>query len=162
MSNVNRPVTPSAAAHAARIRAGEERSAASGERDTRQTYEIYGERAAAQARADEELRHRAHMSELRARGVITADDEPEDDEEFEDQAEEYEEEELAEDDDEEEQPSTAERYAAIERKRQQAERAATLAAHKGAVTTLVPQGHRHAEQLVQPHRFADRWQKPAS
>ncbi|KUN03953.1 hypothetical protein AQI95_21170 [Streptomyces yokosukanensis] len=162
MSNVNRPVAPSAAAHAARIRArDEEWASASGERDTRQTYEIYGERAAAQARADEELREGARKRELRARGVWVPDDasEEEGDREEYDQAEEYEDEEPETD---EEPVSTAERYAARERKRQQAERAATLAAHRGAVRTLGPQGHQQAAKLAQPHRYADRWQKPAS
>ncbi|MGW1503757.1 hypothetical protein ACWCQW_35395 [Streptomyces mirabilis] len=146
----NPPVTASAAAHAARIRAGEEefRAARSDAPAGQSTAERYAARALAGAQADEALREEARRNDLRARGQWVPDDEEELDEEeaeaeFEDEGEE---------DDEEAQPlSTAERYAAMERKRQAAERKATLKAHRGAVQTL-----------VQPHQYANVWQKPAS
>jgi hypothetical protein len=156
--HVNPPVAPSAAAHAERIRAREQR--ADGGQST--TGQSTAERIAAQIlpgyRRDEELRQAARMRELQARGVITADSEPEDVEE------EDVEDEEPEADGEEEQPlTTAERYAAIERARQTADRQATMAAHRGAVqATVQPAGHRYAEQLAQPHRYAHVWQNPAS
>lgn len=160
MANVNPPVTASAAAHAARLRAREEeRAASSKDRDTRQTFERYAERAAAGFRADEELREQARMGELRARGVITADEEPDVEA---DEGEEYEEE-QADDDTEDEPLSTASRYAAVERKRRTAEHRANVAAQAGAVQTMTPlAGNQYPARVAQPHRFADRWRKPAS
>ncbi|MGW3024513.1 hypothetical protein [Streptomyces sp. NPDC001221] len=149
--HVNPPTTRSAALHAERIRAAEEERTASERKDGRQTYEVYAERALEQARADEELREGARMRELQARGVISAaEDLDEEDEEFEPE------------DEEEKPPSTAERYAAVELKRREAEHQANLVAHRGAVQTIGATGHRHAAQLAQPHRQAHLWQKPAS
>ncbi|MEH0551232.1 hypothetical protein [Streptomyces sp. B21-101] len=69
MTNVNPPTTASAVAHAQRIKAGEQtRKRAAGEREGRQTFELYAERARAGAAADEALREEARKSELRARG----------------------------------------------------------------------------------------------
>lgn len=158
---MRQPVTPSAAAHAARIREREEgRAARAVPADGRQTFERYAERAIAGARADEELREQARLNDARARGEWTPGDAEEDDdvEEYE-QADEAEEEDVEYDDEE---LSTAERYAARERKRQQAEHAANVRAQAGAVRTLGPQGHQQAAKLVQPHRYADRWQRLAS
>ncbi|MGQ4402533.1 hypothetical protein ACN6K4_003315 [Streptomyces hayashii] len=67
--NMHQPVTASAAAHAQRIKAGEQtRKRAAGEREGRQTFEVYAERARAGAAADEALREEARKNELRARG----------------------------------------------------------------------------------------------
>lgn len=156
--HANPPVTPSAAAHAERIRAGEEeRTADSGtRRDGRQTFELYAERARAQALADEELREAAALRELQARGIISADEElvDEADDEGELEGEDV-------DEGEGEPLSTAERYAAVELRRREAERKANVAAQTGAVQTIgQPVGHRHA--APQPHRYAHLWQKPAS
>lgn len=137
---MSQPVTPSAAAHAARIKArDEERAKANEQPDTRQTYEIYGERARAGFRADEELRQQARMSELRSRGVWTPGDEEVDDDAA---AEEYEEEVLDDEDDESEEDApmtTAELYARRERERQRAEHTANRAAWKGSTWTLSEQ-----------------------
>ncbi|WP_019072393.1 hypothetical protein [Streptomyces hokutonensis] len=135
MSNVNRPVIASAALHAERIRAAEQQRAEAprATRTGQSTAERYAERALAGHRADEELRTRARMNELRARGVIGADPEPDDEEEYDDtdEVEEYEE--------EGEQPvSTAERYARRERERQEAGRHAALAARRGATQAVRP------------------------
>ncbi|QJS13216.1 hypothetical protein HKX69_30020 [Streptomyces argyrophyllae] len=78
-SNPNPPVGASAALHAQRIREREAQADAGPSRRTggRQTYEIYGERALAQARADEELRRRAEENDRRARAEREAADVPE-------------------------------------------------------------------------------------
>lgn len=156
MSNVNRPVTPSAAAHAERIRAGEEeRQAAAKERDSRQTYEIYGERAAAAARADEELREQARRNDARARGEWVPGEEANgedieeayDDEEYEEDA----------DVDEEEAPvSTAERYARQERAKIKAEHEANLRARASQARAMGrPLAPQYPAMVRQVHRYAD-------
>lgn len=72
-------VTGSAAAHAERIARNEEaRTTARSSTGGKQTFEIYAERAAAGARADEELRIAARRREMIARGVIVDDEDPED------------------------------------------------------------------------------------
>ena len=159
--HVNPPVTPSAAAHAERIRQGQQRSeSASSAAGGRQTAELYGARALAQVRADEALREEARRNEMRARGQwVPGDDETdefeEDEQEPEDSDEEF--------DEEVESLSTAERYALIERARREAEHRANLVAQKGAgQPTPPPQVHRYAAQGAQPHRYAHLWQKPAS
>jgi hypothetical protein len=81
-----KPVTASATMHAERLKARDAKRAKADDAhtDTRQTYEIYAERAAAGARADEALRERAKLNELRARGMSVPGDEAdvdEDDEE---------------------------------------------------------------------------------
>jgi len=136
----SRPVTSSAVAHAERIRAGETERAQHQQAPTGTTAEHYAERALAGHRADEELRMRARMNELRARGVIGADEEPDDEEEYDDteQVEEFEEE--PEDDDEN--VSTAELYARRERARQRAEHKATVAAHRGSTWLITERATR--------------------
>jgi hypothetical protein len=162
MTNHKMPeATASATMHAERIRAREK----SAERDVpaggQSTAELYAARILPGYKRDEELREQARLNEMRARGRwVPGDDVDEDGEEYEQVEEEYEDEEP--EDDGGEQLSTAEKYAAIETERRRAERAATLAAHKSVVRTIEPQGHRYAAQLAQPHRLADRWQKPAS
>jgi hypothetical protein len=139
--NMRQPVTSSAAAHAARIKARDEEraNADASPVDTRQTFERYAERAAAGARADEELRQQARMGELRARGVIAAEPESEG---AEDEYEEYDDE-APEDAEEDDEPvSTAERYARRERERQRAEHQATLTAHRGSTWALGEQAAR--------------------
>jgi hypothetical protein len=135
-------ITGSAAIHAERIKARDaERAAGTKERDGRQTAEIYGERAAAGYRADEELREAARLGELRARGIITPDPEPETAVEEDDEGtDEYEEDEVVEEDDEP--TSTAERYARRERERIKAERVANRRAWAGASWTLGEQAGR--------------------
>ncbi|MFJ2964249.1 hypothetical protein ACIPIC_18360 [Streptomyces collinus] len=148
------PVTGSAAVHAERIRAREERA----EERTPPTGQSTAERIAARIlpgyRRDEELREQARLGELRARGIISAeDDEPDVDE-----VEEYEEEPEAEGDAEEAPLTTAERYAAVEMERREAEHAANLRAQAGAGRPVAqPVGHRYAAQLAQPHRYANRY-----
>ncbi|MPY34102.1 hypothetical protein FNH09_23490 [Streptomyces adustus] len=155
---MRQPVTPSAAAHAERIRArAEERAAASQERDGRQTYERYAERAAAGYRADEALREQARVNELIARGVIAADPEPED---LEEEDVEYEDEEP-EDDEEDVPQTTAEKYAAIERERRAAERAVNVRAQTSMVQAMgQPLAPQRRPVVAQPHRYADTWPKP--
>lgn len=163
MSNPNPPVTASAALHAERIRARDtERAAAAKTPDARQTYEIYGERAAAGARADEEARRQALLNDRRARGEWTPGDEPEADEDQDDEYDDTEEETDVED--EEDTPlSTAEMYAARERERQAAERAANVRAHAGMVRTMDrPLAPQRSPTVAQPHRYAHVWQKPSS
>lgn len=162
MSNVNRPVTASAAAHAERIRAGEEaRQAAAKGRDSRQTYEIYGERAAADARADEELRHAARLRELQARGVLIADAEESEDLEDEDVDEEYEEE--ADVDEDEVPVSTAERYARQERAKIKAEHEANVRARASQFRAMGrPLAPQYPAVAPQAHQLAHLWEKPAS
>lgn len=138
--SVNRPVAPTAAAHAERIRArAEERAATAEEPDGRPTWERYADRALAGARADEALRQEARKNELRARGLWVPGDEPEADEE-----EEFEEpeEEVEEADEEAEPKTTAEVYAARERARQRAEHGAILKAHQGSTWATVQQARR--------------------
>jgi hypothetical protein len=153
MSNVNPPTTSSAAAHAARIRAREESAEDRKPVAGQSTAERYAARILPGYRRDEELREQARLSELRARGVISAvDEEPDEDEEFEvlveDEAEDV----------EEAAPSTAEIYAARERERQQAEHAATLAAHRSAGQTAPPpQGHQYTERVAQQYRRTTPW-----
>lgn len=159
--NPNPPVTQSAATHAERIRAREQRAVGRKPAVGQSTAELYGARALALVQADEELREEARRNDMRARGQWVPGDADEYDDGEDYEVEEYEEE-MAEDDEEERPVTTAERYAAIETERRTAERAATLAAHKSAVRTIEPQGHRYAAQLAQPHRLVDRWQKPAS
>ncbi|MFD4790537.1 hypothetical protein ACFWN1_26490 [Streptomyces sp. NPDC058459] len=149
-------ITGSAAMHAERIKAREAaRAKAADERDNRPTHEVYAERAAAGARADEALRERARMDELRARGVISDDSEPDEAEEYD--VEEYEEE-VVEDDDEEGQPvSTAELYARRERERQKAEHAVNVRAQTGAVRAMgQPVWPQYPVPVKPPHRYADR------
>lgn len=125
------PVTPSAAAHAERIRVREQaRTAEQGTAPAAQsTAEMYAARILPGYRADEALRQQARMNELRARGMWV----PSDDEETEGAEDEFEEyddtdEEVEEVDDEERPRTTAEIYAARERKRIEAERVANRAA----------------------------------
>ncbi|MEU5195234.1 hypothetical protein AB0G86_14430 [Streptomyces scabiei] len=161
-SRMGPPVTPSAAAHAGRIRARtEERAAEQAETAAGQsTAERIAARVLPGYRADEALREQARLNELRARGVIAADPEPEDVEET------YEEEVLVDEDDEFEdgQPlSTAERYAAVERERRAAEAKANRAAQGGALRTWSPiVGNQYPPPKATPHRYADRWPKPAA
>lgn len=132
-------VTGSAAIHAERIRAG---AAARAERPTapaagQSTAERYAQRILPGYRADEEARERARLSELRARGVISAEAEPEDEEEYED------EEDVVEEVEEEDEPvSTAEIYARRERLRIKAEHKANLTAHRGSTWALGQQAAR--------------------
>ncbi|MEV6833607.1 hypothetical protein AB0N17_03590 [Streptomyces sp. NPDC051133] len=80
MSNVNRPVTQSAAAHAQRIREqqrGEEERPAAGQ----STAELYAARILPGYKRDEELRERARLNEMAARGRWVPGDQDEDDEE---------------------------------------------------------------------------------
>lgn len=125
----------SAAIHAERIRAREAERAKAAEsavRDPRQTFEVYAERAAAGARADEALRLEAERRAKRARGEWVPGDGEEDDDQAE---EEYEEpaEDVEEDVEDEEGPvDTAELYARRERKRIAAEREANIAAWRGS------------------------------
>ncbi|MEU3546282.1 hypothetical protein [Streptomyces longwoodensis] len=161
MTNDKMPeASASARVHAERIRAGEKTAGRAGAAAGKSTAELYAERILPGYRADEAARERAQMGELRARGVVSADDVPEDDEEFEDQ---YEEEPAEDDDGEERPPTTAELYAERERERQQAEHAANVRAQTGAVGTMGravwPQ---YPVRVQAPHRYADRWQKPAS
>ncbi|WP_333736368.1 hypothetical protein [Streptomyces sp. IBSBF 2806] len=89
--NMRQPVTASAARHAERLRARDEQRATrtSSQTGGRQTSEIYGERAAAGFRADEALRERARLNELRARGMsVPGADEDVDEDDEEQQAEE--------------------------------------------------------------------------
>lgn len=84
--NMRQPVTPSAVMHAERIKARDAKRAKAdpGPADTRQTYEIYGERAAAGARADEDVRQQALLNDRLARGEWvpgTAEDDEEEVEE---------------------------------------------------------------------------------
>ncbi|MGW4139373.1 hypothetical protein ACWELV_21660 [Streptomyces mirabilis] len=82
MNHVNPPVTASAAAHAARIRAGEEVRAAEREVPTGQsTAEMYAARILPAYRRDEELREEARKAEMRARGRWVPGDDEEDEEE---------------------------------------------------------------------------------
>jgi hypothetical protein len=85
MSNPNPPVTDSAARHAARIRERDAQRAKTDDkpRDTRQTYEVYAERALAGARADQALRDEARRNDARARGEWLPSDGPDDDSESE-------------------------------------------------------------------------------
>jgi hypothetical protein len=153
MTNVNPPTTPSAALHAERIKARtkSKEQAPAGQ----STAEQIASRILPGYRADEALREEARKRELQARGIVSADEDLEGEVDEEEGVE-------PEDEEEDETLSTAERYAARERKRQTAERKATLAAHKGAVQTTGSAGHRSAAQLAQPHRQAHLWQKPAS
>ncbi|MFH9938545.1 hypothetical protein ACH4OT_04380 [Streptomyces murinus] len=82
MTSINRPVTPSAARHAALIREREARKAKenSDQADSRQTFERYAERALAVARADEEMRRQAEENDRRARAEREAVDAAEVDE----------------------------------------------------------------------------------
>ncbi|MET8169299.1 hypothetical protein ABZT34_34460 [Streptomyces sp. NPDC005329] len=157
-----KPVTPSATMHGERIRALTEQRAArtGGQHGGRQTAEVYAERAAAGVRADEALRERARLSELRALGGITPDPEPEED--VEDEYVEYEYEEDGEP--EVETPkSTADMYAEREMARQRAERAATLAAHRSVGQAFAPpQVHRHLDQIALPYRRTPGGQNPAA
>ncbi|MYV42913.1 hypothetical protein GT030_29620 [Streptomyces sp. SID1328] len=78
MSNVNRPVTPSAAAHAQRIRereSGEQKPPAAGQ----STPELYAQRILPSYKRDEELREQARLNELRARGQWVPGDQEDDD-----------------------------------------------------------------------------------
>lgn len=164
-NHVNPPVSGTAAAHAARIRAGEEARAAKPAAAAGQTTaQRYAARALAGTQADEALREEARRNDRRARGQWVPGDEEELDAELDEEEAEAEFEDEEEEDGGEEQPlSTAERYAAVERERRAVERKATVKAHRGAVQTLVqPTGHRQAGQLAQPHRYAHVWQKPAS
>lgn len=79
----NPPVTASAEMHAARIRARDAKRAesAEGRPGGRQTFEIYGERALAGARADAAARERAARNDLRARGQWVPGDAPDADDE---------------------------------------------------------------------------------
>ncbi|TXJ80680.1 hypothetical protein E2C11_11065 [Streptomyces lavendulae] len=88
MTSINRPVTPSAARHAALIRERDARKAKEkgGQADGRQTYELYAERALAVARADEELRRQAAENDRRARGQWVPGDLTEDDDGNDEQA----------------------------------------------------------------------------
>lgn len=76
MSTVGPKITGSAAIHAERIRARDAaREQESGERrvpEGRQTFEVYGERALAGARADEAARRRAEEADRRARAAREA------------------------------------------------------------------------------------------
>ncbi|MCX4858953.1 hypothetical protein [Streptomyces canus] len=129
-------ISGSAAIHAARIRERDAQRAAEPDAapDGKSTAQLIAEQVLPGYRADEEARERARLSELRARGVISADPEPEDIEE-EDAYEEPEE--VVEEDDEEEEPtSTAELYAARERLRIKAERAANQQAWAGSTWSL--------------------------
>lgn len=128
----------SAAVHAERIRAGEaERAGRAQSPSATSTAERYAARILPGYRADEEARERARLSELRARGVISADPEPEDEE-----VEEYDEEVVDEDDEEDEPTSTAERYARRERERIKAEREANQRAWAGSTWSLGEQTSR--------------------
>lgn len=140
---MGRPVTPSAAAHAARIAARGEESAA--RPAGKSTAEMIADRVLPGYRADQALRDAARMRELRARGVISAEPEAEEEADVDDDV-----------------PlSTAEQYAAVELQRRAAEREANVKAQTGAVRVAVqPVGHRYAAQLAQPHRYAHLWQKP--
>jgi hypothetical protein len=150
------PATPTAVAHAERIRASTEGRPAeqAGTGGGQSTAERIAARILPGYRADEALRQQARLGELRARGVIAAEDEEPD------EGEEYEvlDEQETDEDDEEEAPSTAELYARRERERQKAEHAATLAAHKSVGRAAVPQvGHNYAAQLAQPYRRGNGW-----
>lgn len=117
-NHVNPPVSGTAAAHAARIRAGEEARAVKPAADAGQTTaQRYAARALAGAQADEALREEARRNDRRARGQwVPGDEEEELDAELDEEEAEAEFEDEEEEDGEEEQPlSTAERYAAIER-----------------------------------------------
>ncbi|MGW6924480.1 hypothetical protein ACWGA9_24865 [Streptomyces sp. NPDC054950] len=151
--NPNPPVIASAAAHAARIRGREERAEDRVPEAGLSTAERIAQRILPGYRADEELREQARLSELRARGVIAAaDDEP--DEEYDVVVDE----EVDEAPEVEAPKTTAEIYAERERARQQAERAATLAAHRSAGQVAPPQiRHNHAEALTQPYKRGQRW-----
>ena len=164
MSNPSNPATTeSARLHAERIRSAGQDSEQARPAAGQSTAERYAERALEQARADEELRAGARLRELQARGIISADEDVDAEVDAEvDDEEEFEEEDLEPEDEEEKQPSTAERYAAVELERRKAEHEANLVAQRGAVRTIGPVGHRYAAQAAQPHRYADRWQKPAS
>lgn len=81
MAHVNRPVSATAAAHAARIRAGEEARAAKPDTPAGQsTAEIYAARILPGYRADEALREQARQADLRARGRWVPGDDAEDEE----------------------------------------------------------------------------------
>ncbi|MGW1669014.1 hypothetical protein [Streptomyces sp. NPDC002324] len=151
-SRMGPPVTPSAAAHAERIRARTEERAA--EQTETTAGQSTAERIAAQVlpgyRADAALREQARLSELRARGVISDGAEPEDAEE------EVPVDEDEDDVEENDKPvSTAERYARRERQRQQSEREANRRAHEGAVRAMAqPLPPQYPAMAAQPHRFA--------
>ncbi|WP_405525235.1 hypothetical protein OG426_19450 [Streptomyces canus] len=129
----------SAAIHAARIRERDARRAAVPDAvpDGKSTAQLIAEQVLPGYRADEEARERARLSELRARGVISADPEPEDEE-----VEEYDEEVVDEADEAEEPTSTAEIYAARERLRIKAEREANQRAWAGSTWSLGEQTSR--------------------
>lgn len=152
-------VTPSAAAHAERIRTGEQRSEAT-PLAGQSTAQRYANRILPGYQRDEELREQARMGELRARGVIAADPEPEDAEA------EYADDEPEPDEDVEEdgEPlTTAQRYAAVERERRAAEAKANRAAQSGAVRTWSPiVGNQYPPPVATPHRYTDRWPKSAA
>ncbi|MEH0582823.1 hypothetical protein QA942_01415 [Streptomyces sp. B21-106] len=132
MTDNMQPVTASAAAHAERIRASDGRTEGGKPAAGQSTAERIAQRILPGYRRDEELREQARLNELRARGVITAEDEePDEDEEYDVVVED----EVDEEPEAEEPKSTAERYAARELERQKHEhdlyRAATrnVAAH---------------------------------
>ncbi|NMI57102.1 MULTISPECIES: hypothetical protein [unclassified Streptomyces] len=81
-NHVNPPVSPTAAAHAARIRVGEEAANAEHEAPTagQSTAELYAARILPGYKADEALREAARQAELRARGRWVPGDDAEDEE----------------------------------------------------------------------------------
>ncbi|KND40091.1 hypothetical protein IQ64_35810 [Streptomyces stelliscabiei] len=149
------PATPTAVAHAERIRASTEGRPAeqAGTGGGQSTAERIAARILPGYRADEALRQQARLGELRARGVIAAEDEPVDEDE------EYDEEVLVDEEEGDEVPvTTAELYARRERERQQAEHAATLAAHRSVGQAAAPsQVHQYTERVAQQYRRTTPW-----
>lgn len=149
------PAMASAAAHAERIRqAAEERDQAPAELpEGVTTVQLYAERALAGVRADEALRKQARDNDRRARGewVPGVEDDAEEADEHEDEPDDEPDdvEPKAEDD---EPVPTWEQYAARERERIAAGRAATRVAHRGAVGPRQPPPRSKSWQR-QPHRY---------
>lgn len=86
MTNVNPPVGPTAAAHAARIR---DREARASEREAptgQTTAELYASRILPGYKQDEALREEARKAELRARGGWVSGDDAEDEYEEDEEA----------------------------------------------------------------------------
>ena len=131
-------VTGSAAIHAERIRAAEAERAGRAQTPTApSTAEHYAARILPGYRADAELRRQAAINDKRARGEWVPGDESADADETED--EDFEVEVDEEEGDEEEVLSTADRYAARERERIKAERAANQRAWAGTGAHLAEQ-----------------------